>query len=55
MGRCDCLQYIYGWVLLFRAFLWVGVGGCDWVWIGVGGCDWVWVRVGGCDWVWMGG
>ena len=42
MGGCDCLQHIYGWVWLFRAFLWVGVGGCDWVWLGVGGYDWVW-------------
>ena len=31
MGGCDCLQNIYGWVLLFTDFFWLGVGGCDWV------------------------
>ena len=33
MGGYDCLQHIYRWVWLFRVFLWVGVGGCDWVWM----------------------
>ena len=46
---CDCLKHIYGWVCLyrthlevgvtvFRAFLWMGVTGYDWVWVGVLGC-----------------
>ena len=26
---------------MFTAFLWVGVGGCDWVWVGVTECGWV--------------
>ena len=41
MGGCYCLQHIYGLVLLFIAFLWVGVGGYDWVWVIVTGCGWV--------------
>ena len=41
MGGCYCLQHIYGLVLLFIAFLWVGVGGCDCVWVGVTACGWV--------------
>ena len=43
IGGCAFLEHIYEWVLLFRAFLLVCVGGCNWVWMG------------GCNWVWMGG
>ena len=51
MGGCDCLQHIYGLVWLFRAFLWVCVGGCDWMWLGEGRFDWVWLGVTGYGWV----
>ena len=27
MGRCDCLEHIYGYECFFRIFSWVGVDG----------------------------
>ena len=38
MGGRECFQLIYVWVWLLRAFLWVGVGGFDWVWMGGKNC-----------------
>ena len=34
VGGCAFLEHIYQWVWLFRAFLWMCVGGCDWMWMG---------------------
>ena len=36
--------------MTFRAFLWVGVTGCDLVCVSVAECEWVWLGVTGC-WV----
>ena len=65
MGGCTFLEYIYGWVWLFRRHFWVDVTvystfmwGCaflehiyEWVWL-FGA--FLWIGVTECNWVWVG-
>ena len=54
MDECTFSEHIYECVWLFRAFLWMSVGGCGWVWLRVGEYDWVWVGVTGYGEIWLG-